>query len=120
VAFLCYAFFIAAWPGDTVSEKVIASGSVGSYTIGNAKNEVVEKNTNEAFSPKPKPSECPSNWIYANKLNLILRSCLMNADEWGASSGGHQFCKENEDYHLTLYFSQDRLSRIKIRCTLAI
>lgn len=120
VLFLCYVFFVAPWPGDTVSEKIVTSGTVGSYSIGSTKREIMQKNFNYAFSPRPKPAACPKNWIDIKKMTSIQRDCLLKAEEWEAGYAAPGMCKEKEDFHVTLYFSQEKLNRVKIRCTLAI
>ena len=120
VVFLCYAFFIAPWPGDTVSIRTVTSGAVGKYRIGSTREELIQDNANYAFLPLPKPTECPQNWIHVNHMTPTQRACLMKAEEWEAGSPGADVCNEKEDLHVTLYFSQERLNRINIRCTLAI
>jgi hypothetical protein len=120
IVFLCYVIFFVPWPGDTVSERTVESGTVGSYSIGNTKEEIMQKNYNFAFSPHPKPSACPKNWIYIKEITSTQRDCLLRANEWEAGYAESSICKEKEDYHVTLYFSKEKLNRIKIRCTLAI
>lgn len=120
VLFLCYLFFVASWPGDTVSERTVASGTVGSYSIGSTKEEIIQKNFNYAFSPRPKPAECPKNWINIKEMTPTERDCLLRAEKWEAGHAAPGMCKEKEDFHVTLYFSQEKLNHINIRCTLAI
>ena len=120
IVFLCYVFFFVPWPGDTVSERTVDSGMVGSYSIGSTKEEIMQKNYNYAFSPRPKPAACPKNWIYIKEITPTQRDCLLKAEEWEAGYAESSICKEEEDYHITLYFSKEKLKHIKIRCTLAI
>ncbi len=120
IAFVCYAFLIAPWPGDTVSERTVTSGTVGKYIIGATKEELIQTNFNFAFSPQPKPAECPKNWIYIKDMDPVQKNCLMNSNEWEAGNAGADICNEKEDFHVTLHFSHERLNRISIRCTLAI
>ena len=120
LSLLSYVFFIAPWPGETISDKEITFGSIGQYVIGDTKEEILAKSSNnEAFSPTPKPEECLENWLYVSQLNSKQKSCLMNSNEWGAGNISSRVCNGNEDFHVTLYFFSDHLSRIRIRCTLA-
>ena len=120
VAFLCYVFFVAPWPGDTVSERTVTSGTLGTYSIGSTKEEIMEKNFNYAFSPSPKPAACPKNWIDIKEMTPTQRNCLFDSDEWEVGHAESGVCNDKEDFHVTLYFTQEKLNRIKIRCTLAI
>ncbi len=120
VVFLCYVFFVVPWPGETVSETTVTSGTVGLYSIGSTKEEIIQKSFNYAFSPRPKPATCPKNWIYIKEMTPTQRECLLKADEWEAGYAGPGMCKEKEDFHVTLYFSQEKLNSVKIICTLAI
>jgi hypothetical protein len=118
--FLSYVIFVHSWQGDTVSERTVTSGAVGTYSIGSTKEEIMQKNFNYAFSPRPKPAACPNNWIFIKEMTPTQKDCLLKTGEWEAGYAGPGICKVKEDFHVTLYFAQEKLNRVKIRCTLAI
>ncbi len=68
---LGYLFLFTPWPGDTVSTRDITSGSFDLYEIGDTKEEILVKGTERSFSPRPKPEECPKNWIDISDMSDI-------------------------------------------------
>jgi hypothetical protein len=116
---MLYAFTIATWPGKTASIRVIDSGSIGPYKIGETKSEILSNGANQRLSPYPKPEECPGNWIKVSEMDNTQRACLFKTNQWEASFN-MKLCTEHEDSHVTLYFKEQVLYSISARCSFGI
>jgi hypothetical protein len=95
----------------------ITSGEVGIYSIGETKEDILSKFPNEAFSPQPKPAECPENWISVTTMSNVQKTCLLSSDTWieGIDSVKH-LCPKELDPITTLHFQQNKLDKIAIEC----
>jgi hypothetical protein len=95
----------------------ITEGVVGDFEIGQTKDELIEKLPNKEFSLKPKPDECPRNWIMLGKMSDIQRSCFLNTSEWheGQNSARH-LCRRPSNMNTKLHFKNNALSRVVIEC----
>ncbi len=118
-SYVFYVFVIVTWPGETTSVTIIDTGGLEPYNIGDSKVDILSKEMQTSFSPQPKPHECPKNWINVKTMISRERSCLLSTNQWEASIN-RKLCADNEDPHVTMYFSNNKLSRINIRCTLGI
>jgi hypothetical protein len=66
----------------------ITSGHAGIFDIGETRESIIARLSNESFSPQPKPLECPRNWIGVSDMTATERNCLLSSDVWieGVSS----------------------------------
>lgn len=111
VGYIVYSF---TTPLKTVR---VYSGSAGVFTIGATKEDILSHLANEVFSPQPKPTECPKNWIEVSKMSSIERTCLLSTDTWieGISST-RAVCPEQSDVRTELRFVSGKLSSVLTEC----
>jgi hypothetical protein len=109
-------FYGMAGIAETVKVTEIFSGRTGPYSIGATKRELVDGMASEAYSPEPKPPECPVTWIYV-PVTENQRGCLMNVDKWNVASYGRELCPERTDWHASLHFKHEVLAKVVVRCT---
>lgn len=95
----------------------ISSGRAGGFLIGETKESILSRLSNESFSPKPKTAECAANWIEIEGMSSVQMNCLLKANEWEVGSGIKELCPEKTDFFATLIFSNNKIEKIKIRCT---
>jgi hypothetical protein len=95
----------------------ITNGNAGAFLIGETKESILARLPNEAFSPKPKPTECPANWIEVKTMSPTQKQCLLNTNEWDIGGGIRELCPEKTDFFATIFFAGNKASKIRIRCT---
>lgn len=103
--------------GYPVKVLEITNGKTGNFTIGETKESLLVRLPAEAYSPRPKPTECLTNWIEPKNMTSVQKQCLLSTDEWEIGNGIKELCPEKTDFFATLYFSSNRVARVKIRCT---
>ena len=95
----------------------ITNGTIGHYTIGETKDGILQRMPNESFSPIPKPTECPVNWIKASEMSPTQHSCLSKASTWQESSySTKSSCPSGTWPNTKLHFSGKELHRVYIEC----
>jgi hypothetical protein len=109
-------FYGMAGIAETVKVTEISTGRTGQYSIGATKQELVDSMASEAYSPEPKPPECPVTWISA-PLTETQRGCLMKVDKWHVGGYGRDLCPERTDWHASLHFKHGVLVKVVVRCT---
>ncbi len=113
-------FFFVPFPGDTIEAKEYHFGEIESFSIGESKEDVLVNNSLQSFAPYPKPIECLKNWIDVSAMDKVQKKCLLDSNEWKIGFVRKELCPKGTDQHGTLYFSAKMLSKVKIRCTVAI
>lgn len=103
--------------GEPIKVLELTNGKAGTFLIGETKESLLMRLPDEAFSPQPKPVECPANWIEVKTMTSIQKECLLSTDEWEVGSGIKELCPMGTDFFATLVFSGHKVERIKIRCT---
>ncbi len=119
-SFYVIGFIIGPMPGAEVEVFEITSGGVGNMIIGSSKETVIHSNIENSFGAEPKPIECPRNWTKASDMNDTYTKCLLNSDIWRAGYISPNSCSSGTDQHVTLYFVNNHLFKVKVRCTKAI
>ena len=99
---------------DTID---ITNGKVGDLVIGETKEEIFVRLSNQSFSPRPKPTECPANWIKVSEMTSTQKNCLITTDIWqeGVSSTAY-LCKQRADVNTILHFLGNKLERVTTEC----
>ncbi|WP_137885157.1 hypothetical protein [Pseudomonas sp. 2FE] len=103
--------------GRPVKTLEITEDRAGSFVIGETKEFLLAKLPEQAYSPQPKPVECPVNWIEVKKMGHTQRQCLLNANEWEVGYGLRELCPEKTDLFTSLFFNDNKLVKIAVRCT---
>ena len=62
------AYYHYAFPVGTVA---ISRGTAGLFQIGETKESLLSRLRDEIYSLRPKPSQCPKNWIEVSKATDI-------------------------------------------------
>ena len=127
MTFLVAAFAVAALARYVVHTRdtpvkvtEIDHGAVNGFNIGDAKEVILRVAAGESFSPEPKPSECPANWISVRAMTEVQRTCLLGADIWHTeirSTVAH--CSGQTNEFDSLHFADNRLVKVVIRCVRA-
>jgi hypothetical protein len=101
-----------------VRSVLISKGTVGPFQIGETKESLLSRLQGEIYSPEPKPSQCPANWIEVSKASDTEKTCLLSTSVWieGVSSTRRLFCPERVDVVTTLEFREDRLVSVATVC----
>ena len=94
-----------------------SNGTAGAFAIGETKETILSRLPDETFSPRPKPMECPKNWIKVANMNATEKACLLSTDTWmeGISST-RSACPENTDVNTELRFKNGKLSEVVTEC----
>jgi hypothetical protein len=111
----CLLFFVIIFPfpGDVVKTVEITKGNVGDFIIGDSKIAALSRITSGALLPM---NECRSGWIDVAHINLSQKECLLRSDEWQVEQWGTEVCPEYTDWHTKVIFTNNKLSKIEIRC----
>ena len=111
---LCYTVYSYSVPMKTIR---ITTGKAGVFSIGETKENILSRLPNETFSPQPKPTECPINWIEVSKMTGTQRRCLLATNIWteGISSTS-SLCPENVDVYANLQFKEGKLVEVTTEC----
>ena len=102
---------------EPVKVLEISSGQAGGFLIGETKESILSRLPYESFSPQPKPAECPVNWIEIKGMSSVQMNCLLKVNVWEVGSGIKELCPEKTDFFATLLFSNNKIEKVKIRCT---
>lgn len=111
--FLCCTRF----PGEAISDKTVTTGLVDRFYIGESKQALLARLPHEWYSPEPKPRECQGNWMAADSANKAERNCLLSSNQWQVGDGIPRLCPTRTDFFATLFFSANKVSSVRIVCT---
>jgi hypothetical protein len=106
--------------GEPVKVFEISAGAAGKFVVGETKESLLTRLPGEAYSPNspfPRPAECPGAWVEVGAMNSAQRECLLGTDEWEVGDGIKELCPERTDFHATLFFTGNKLAKVRIRCT---
>ena len=95
----------------------VTQGTAGEFDIGETKEQILSRLPSETFSPQPKPTACPMNWLKVSTLSQAERACLLSSDMWieGVSST-RSLCPSYSDVSTKLYFVEGKLARVETDC----
>jgi hypothetical protein len=102
--------------GRPVRKFDVTSGVAGPFAVGETKQSLLARLPAQSYSPWPKPVACPANWIETNAMSPDQKQCLLNADQW-ETGGVKKLCPSQTDFFATLFFIENKVVRIAIRCT---
>ena len=95
----------------------ITEGNAGAFTIGETKENILSRLPNATFSPRPKPMECPKNWIEVSTMTDTQRHCLLTTDTWTEGiSSSRSLCPEHVDVNTNLQFKEGKLIEVITEC----
>ena len=114
VLFVWYALHDIGQPVKIVS---VTSGWSGTYLVGESKESLMARTADQSYSPAPKQSQCPANWIRVSVATAIQRECLLRSHEWAVEDALDELCPPKTDIFTTLLFSNNKVARIETRCT---
>ena len=110
-------FIFSPWPGSNAEIHEVTKGKIGSFTIGDSKINIINKNQMLKISTGIKGCK---NWLSASTKESELERCILASDIWRLSDLGFNFCPENRDWHADAYFKNNELVKLKLRCTYPI
>jgi len=117
VGFIAYMIFYMAVPVRWINVK---SGHAGVFEIGETQESIISRLPGESFSPQPKPTECPRNWIDISGMTGTERNCLLSTDVWIEGVDSMRSQCPNLDSETTLRFKDKRLASVTTVCRHAL
>jgi hypothetical protein len=109
-----YVAYSLSTPVKTVR---FSNGTAGAFAIGETKETILSRLPDETFSPRPKPKECPKNWIEVSNMSATEKACLLSTDTWmEGNSSTRGACPENTDVNTELRFTNGKLSEVVTEC----
>jgi hypothetical protein len=94
-------------------------GTIGGVFIGDGKEQALARPGKRGFSPQPKPTECPKNWIEPWQMTATEKGCLLNADLWRLGAIAPELCPSWSNASALLEFKDGKLWRVTTECRLA-
>jgi hypothetical protein len=117
VAALILALVFYCYYAIPVRYVSVTQGTTGLFQIGETKEALLSRLPEETYSPEPKPSECPRNWIEVSKATEIEKACLLSSSEWQEGDPSTRgLCPEHVDVTATLKFRGDLLVKVVTIC----
>jgi hypothetical protein len=117
VSGIAFGGYVVNYCSVPIATIIGTSGIVGDVTIGESKTAILASLKNQAFSPDPKPIECPANWIDVSQMTDVQHGCLTKTNLWHEGyPSTTTLCPKNVNVFTDLRFEADTLKSVTTTC----